>query len=48
MHKTTIARQVLRDYAPVEGLFPSQHLPKLRAAAREKYKAFIEHDVGNQ
>jgi acyl-CoA dehydrogenase len=37
IHKSTLARQVLRQYEPTEDLFPTQHLPRLRAAAREKY-----------
>ena len=47
VHKVTIARQVLRDYAPYNGLFPPGHLPSVRAAAREKYADLIEHDVAN-
>src|SRR4029450_2318112 len=27
VHKVTIARQVLKEYQPSEGLFPSAHLP---------------------
>ncbi len=37
IHKSTLARQVLRQHEPTEDLFPTQHLPRLRAAAREKY-----------
>jgi acyl-CoA dehydrogenase len=37
IHKSTLARQVLRQYEPTEDLFPTQHLPRLRAAARDKY-----------
>jgi acyl-CoA dehydrogenase len=33
VHKVTVARQVLRDYAPTEELFPDYHLPRVRAAA---------------
>jgi acyl-CoA dehydrogenase len=47
VHKVTVAKQVLRDYRPVEDLWPSQHLPKLRAAARAKYAQHLEHEVGN-
>jgi acyl-CoA dehydrogenase len=38
VHRTTVARQVLRNCRPVEGLWPSQHLPTRRAQARAKYK----------
>jgi acyl-CoA dehydrogenase len=47
VHKVTIARQVLRDYEPTDDLWPSRHIPKLRAAAREKFAEFLEHEVGN-
>jgi len=36
VHRRTIARQVLKDYRPVEGMWPSEHLPTSRAAARAK------------
>jgi acyl-CoA dehydrogenase len=47
VHKVTVARQVLRDYRPSEDLWPSQHLPRRLAAAREKLAAHLEHEVGN-
>ncbi len=47
VHKVTIARRVLRDYKPSDGLFPSEHLPARRAAAREKFADVLEHEVGN-
>jgi acyl-CoA dehydrogenase len=47
VHRTTVARQVLKGYQPVEGLWPSQHLPARRAAAEEKYARYLEHEVGN-
>ncbi len=39
VHRTTVARQVLKGYTPVEGLWPSQHLPGRVAAARAKFAA---------
>ena len=39
VHRTTVARQVLRGYTPVTGPWPSQHLPTRVAAAREKFAA---------
>ena len=42
VHKMTVAKQVLRDYSPVDDLWPSGHLPKRLAAAREKYAAYLE------
>ncbi len=47
VHKVTIARQVLRDYKGVDGLWPTAHLPTRRAAARERYADVLELEVGN-
>ena len=47
VHKVTIARQVLRDYEPAPGLWPTQHLPARREWAREKLAGLLEHEVGN-
>jgi acyl-CoA dehydrogenase len=47
VHKVTIARQVLREHAASDDLWPTQHLPKLQAAARAKYAEYLEHEVGN-
>jgi len=48
VHKLTVARQVLKGYKPAEGLFPSEHLPDRQAAARKKFAALLEHEVGQQ
>ncbi len=48
VHKVTVARQVLRGYSPRDDLWPSQHIPRRLAAAREKYAGYLEHEVGNQ
>jgi len=47
VHKVTVARQVLRDHSATDDLWPTQHLPKRRDAAREKFAALLEHEVGN-
>ena len=47
VHKVTVARQVLREHQATDDLWPTQHLPKLRTAAREKFAAHLEHEVGN-
>lgn len=47
VHKVTVARQVLREYRPSDDTWPTQHLPRLQAAAREKFAAVLEHEVGN-
>ncbi len=45
VHKVTVARQVLRDYTPAEGLFPTGHLPALREQAIQKYGELLELEV---
>lgn len=47
VHKITVARQVLRDYKGVDGLWPSAHLPTRRATARERFAHLLEGEVGN-
>jgi acyl-CoA dehydrogenase len=47
VHKVTVAKQVLRDYKPSDDLWPTRYGPKIKAAAREKYAEFLEHEVGN-
>jgi acyl-CoA dehydrogenase len=43
VHKVTVARQLLREYQPSTGTFPSYHLPDLRERAIEKFRAALEH-----
>lgn len=38
----TVARQVLKDYAPVDGPWPSDHIPTRRAAAQQKFANLLE------
>jgi acyl-CoA dehydrogenase len=45
VHKVTLARQVLAGYTPNEEMFPSGHIPALRAAARERYADVLERHV---
>jgi acyl-CoA dehydrogenase len=45
VHKVTIARQVLKRYQPYEGLWPPEHLPERRAAARKKFAHLLEHEA---
>ncbi|MET1000984.1 MAG: acyl-CoA dehydrogenase family protein, partial [Acidimicrobiia bacterium] len=42
VHKDTVARQLLRQYKPAEGLWPSAYLPPKREAAREKLARLID------
>jgi alkylation response protein AidB-like acyl-CoA dehydrogenase len=37
VHKVTVARNVLKDYKPHDGLWPTEYFPAKRAKAREKY-----------
>ena len=45
VHKVTVARQVLKEYQPHQGLFPNGHIPTRRDAARQKLAAFLEHEA---
>ena len=47
VHKVTVAREVLKDYRPAEGLWPTAHLPAQRELAEKRLAAWIEHTVGN-
>ena len=47
VHKVTVAREVLKDYQPSPGLWPTAHLPAKREEAQRKLAAHIEHLVGN-
>lgn len=47
VHKTTVARQVLRGYTPSEGMWPSEWIPAKLDAAREKYSEYLELEIGN-
>ena len=47
VHKATVARQVLKDYRPAPGLWPTQHLPGRIEAAKAKFAEQLETEVGN-
>ncbi|MXV98861.1 MAG: acyl-CoA dehydrogenase [Acidimicrobiaceae bacterium] len=47
VHKDTIAKQVLKGYAPHDGLYPSMHLPTRIEAARAHIEARLEHEIAN-
>jgi acyl-CoA dehydrogenase len=42
VHKVTLARLLLSEHKPADGLFPSYHLPTLRAEARANYADLLE------
>jgi len=44
VHKVTVARNVLRDYEPHPGLWPTEYLPAKREEARKKYAGLIAAD----
>jgi acyl-CoA dehydrogenase len=45
VHKLTVARRTLKEYEPVDTLFPSQHIPTRRAAAQAKLAELLEHQA---
>jgi len=47
VHRGTISKQVLKDYSPHAGLWPSEHLPARVEAARAKFADYLELEVGN-
>ncbi len=47
VHKVTVARGVLEQYKATSELFPTGHLPTLRAKALARYAEVIERHVGN-
>jgi acyl-CoA dehydrogenase len=42
IHKVTAARQLMSQYKPSTELFPSYHLPSVKAAARARYADVLE------
>jgi acyl-CoA dehydrogenase len=48
VHKVTLARQILKNYRPHEGLWPTAHIPTRLASARQKLAHFLELEVGNE
>jgi acyl-CoA dehydrogenase len=46
VHRTTVARQVLRRYEAAPGEWPTEHIPTRLAAYAERYPDLVEHLVG--
>ena len=44
VHKVTVARNVLKDYRPHEGLWPTEYIPAKREQARKKFADLISND----
>jgi acyl-CoA dehydrogenase len=47
VHKVTIARQLLRNYQPAKGMWPSEWIPGKIDAAKAKFADVLELEVGN-
>ncbi|MBV9090969.1 MAG: acyl-CoA dehydrogenase family protein [Mycobacteriaceae bacterium] len=47
VHKTTVARQVLRDYRPSDDVWPREWIPRKQQAARAKFAQYLDLEVGN-
>jgi len=47
VHRSSVARQVLRGYEPPVDGVPSEHVPTRRAAAREKFAELLETVTSN-
>ena len=45
VHKATLARLLLSQYHPAEGMFPTGHLPTRRAASLARYAEHLEAEV---
>jgi acyl-CoA dehydrogenase len=48
VHKTTVAKQVLRDYKATDDVWPTEWIPRKRDAARAKFAEYLDLEVGNQ
>ncbi len=47
VHKLTVARQVLRQYRPADGVWPSEWIPGKVEAAKAKFAEYMELEEGN-
>jgi acyl-CoA dehydrogenase len=47
VHRQSVARQILRGYAPPPGGVPSEHIPTRRAAARERFAEILDAVTAN-
>jgi acyl-CoA dehydrogenase len=47
VHKVTVAKQVLRDYKPASGTWPTEWIPGKIEEAKVKYGHLLELEVGN-
>jgi acyl-CoA dehydrogenase len=47
VHRQTVARQILRGYQAPAGIWPSEHIPTRRDAARQKFAALLDQATAN-
>ena len=47
VHRQSVARQILRGYAPPPGEVPTEHVPARRDAARRKFADVLEAVTAN-
>jgi acyl-CoA dehydrogenase len=47
VHRQSVARQILRGYAPPAGELPTEHVPTRRAAARERFASVLDAVTAN-
>ena len=47
VHRSSVARQILRGYEPPPDGVPSEHVPTRRAAARERFASLLELATAN-
>jgi acyl-CoA dehydrogenase len=42
VHRQSVARYILRDYRPPEGIWPREHIPTRREQAHAKFAHMLE------
>jgi acyl-CoA dehydrogenase len=47
VHKVTVAKQVLKQYEPYEGLWPNEFLPTRVEEAKARFADLLEHEAAN-
>jgi acyl-CoA dehydrogenase len=47
VHRQTVARLVLKDYKAPQGVYPTDHIPTRREAARRKFAELLEVQTAN-
>jgi acyl-CoA dehydrogenase len=47
VHKVTVAKAVLAQHEPYDGLWPNDFLPERVAAARQRFARYLDRETGN-